>query len=107
MCAGPDAGGSTPSSVERESGVDSFTSTEQSGPVSRAGHSDLSAGEAFSITNNPFSSLSTPTEKAMAVGQAVLPGGFLVGALRANALRNPQNRSLLGNTSGNRTILGG
>jgi hypothetical protein len=107
MCAGPDTGGETQSSVERESGVDTFSTTEQIGPVSGAGHSDLSAAEAFSIANNPFSSLSTPTEKAMAVGQAALPGGFVLGALRANALRSPRSGGLLGSSGIGKTILGG
>ena len=107
MCAGNGNGGETPGSIERESKVDSFSTTQQIGPVSGAGHSDLSTGEAFNIANNPFSSLSTPAEKAMAVGQAVLPGGFILGALRTSALRSPRSGGLLGNASGGNTILGG
>jgi hypothetical protein len=112
MCVGSDnGGGETPGSIERESGVvDTFSTTRNVGPVSEAGHSDLSASEAASIALNPASSLSTPSEKAMAMGQAVLPGGFLLGALRANALRaspRTQRTSLLGNAGGNRTLLGG
>lgn len=107
MCVGSDAGGETQSSVERKSEVDTFSTTKQIGSVSGAGHSDLSTSEAFSIANNPLSSLSTPTEKAMAVGQAALPGGFVLGALRANALRSPRSGGLLGGSSGGKTILGG
>ena len=110
MCGGSDSSGETSSSVERESQVDTFSTTRNVGPVSGAGHSDLSTSEAASIALNPVSTLSTPTEKAIAMGQAILPGGFLVGALRANALRAPadaQRTSLLGNAGGNRTILGG
>ena len=110
MCGGSDSSGETPGSIERESQVDTFSTTRNVGPVSGAGHSDLSTSEAASIALNPASTLSTPTEKAIAMGQAILPGGFLVGALRANALRAPadaQRTSLLGNAGGNRTILGG
>ena len=107
MCAGSDNGGDTPSSIERESKVDTFSTTQQVGSVSCAGHSDLSRSEAFSIANNPVSSLSTPTEKAMAVGQAALPGGFLVGALRSAALTSPRAGSILGGSNAGKSLLGG
>jgi len=107
MCAGSDSGGETQSSVERESQVDSFSTTQQVGSVSGAGHSDLSRSEAFSIANNPFSNLSTSTEKGMAVAQAALPGGFLVGALRSAALTSPRAGSILGGGNAGKGLLGG
>ena len=107
MCAGSDTGGETQSSVERESKVDTFSTTEQIGPVSGAGHSDLSRTEAFSIDNNPFSSLSTPVEKGMAVAQAALPGGFIVGGLRGAALTSPRAGGLLGGSTAGKSLLGG
>ena len=107
MCGGSDSSGETSSSVERESQVDTFSTTRNVGPVSGAGHSDLSTSEAASIALNPISTLSTPTEKAMAVGQAALPGGFILGALRANALRSPRSGGLLGSSGIGKTILGG
>mgnify|MGYP003122268701 CR=1 FL=1 len=106
MCAGSDAGGDTQSSVERESQVDTFGRTEQVGPVSGAGHSDLSRSEAFSIANNPFSNLSTSGEKGMAVAQAALPGGSILGAIRGAALTSPRAGGLLGGGSG-KSLLGG
>lgn len=112
MCISSDnGGGETPGSIERESGVvDTFSTTRNVGPVSEVGHSDLSASEAADISFNPASSLSTSREKAMAMGQAILPGGFLIGALRANALRaspGAKRTSLLGDAGGNGTLLGG
>lgn len=107
MCAGSDSGGDTQSSVERESQVDTFSTTEQVGSVSGAGHSDLSRSEAFSIANNPFSNLSTSTEKGMAVAQAALPGGFIVGGLRGAALTSPRAGGLLGGSTTGKTLLGG
>jgi hypothetical protein len=107
MCSGSDAGGDTPSSVERESGVDTFSTTEQVGPVSMGGHSDLSRTEAFSIANNPFSSLSTPVEKGLAVAQAVLPGGSIVGGLRGAYMTSPRAGSLLGSSKTGKGLLGG
>ena len=107
MCGGSNAGGDTPSSVERESEVDTFDRTRGLGPTSMGGHSDLSRTEAFSIANNPFSSLSTPVEKGLAVAQAVLPGGGIVGFGRGAYMTSPRAGSLLGSSKTGKGLLGG
>ena len=106
MCVGSDNSGETPSSIERKTQVDTFSTTQQIGPVSGAGHSDLSRTEAFSIANNPFSSLSTPVEKGIAVAQAALPGGTILGALRGAYMTSPRADSILGG-GGGKGLLGG
>ena len=107
MCVGSDAGGDTPSSIERESKVDTFDRTGGLGPTSMGGHSDLSPMEALSIANNPFSSLSTPVEKGLAVAQAALPGGSIVGGLRGAYMTSPRAGSLLGGGKSGKGLLGG
>ena len=106
MCVGSDNSGETPSSIERKTQVDQFERTRGLGPTSMGGHSDLSPMEALSLANNPFSSLSTPVEKGMAVAQAALPGGTILGALRGAYMTSPRADSILGG-GGGKGLLGG
>ena len=81
---------STSSSTERSTQVDSFDRTrpaEGATPTGK-GHTDLSRDEAFDIAMNPFadSKLQSPAEKAMAIGQSIIPGGFAVGVARSIGL---------------------
>ena len=88
MCSGSNGGTDDMNTIERESEVDTFHTTEQKGPVSEAGHSGLSTSEALDIAFNPASKLSSPGEKTAAAAQAALPGGFVIGGLRALGLRS-------------------
>ena len=88
MCMGSSDGTEGMNTIERETKVDTFHTTEQKGTVSDAGHSGLSTGEGIDIAFNPASTLSSPMEKAAAVAQAAVPGGFVVGGLRALGLRS-------------------
>tara|TARA_R110002110_G_scaffold57604_4_gene164483 strand:+ start:4191 stop:4733 length:543 start_codon:yes stop_codon:yes gene_type:complete len=81
---------STSSSIERATGVDTFSRTRPAAGATPTGlgHTDLSRKEAFNIALNPFadSKLQSPAEKALAVTQAAVPGGFIVGGARAIGL---------------------
>ena len=105
MCAG-NGNGDSSNTIERETQVDSFTHTRNVGETSGAGHSGLSMGEAPSIAMNPASKLSTREEKGLAAAQVAIPGGFILGGLRALSLRS-RSRSLLGASDSGKTLLGG
>ena len=53
---------------------------------------------AADVAFNPFSVYSTTAEKGMAVAQAAMPGGFLVGAARAASMTDPASYGLPSNT---------
>ena len=71
------------------------------------GHTNLSFKEAFSIAGNPFSSLSSTTEKVKAVGQALVPGGALIGVVRAAAMKNNSTTPAAPSKSGRGANKGG
>ena len=105
MCMGPDTS-DTSNTIERKSEVDAFSTTRNVGETSGAGHSGLSIGEAADIAINPASELSSPAEKGVAAAQVAMPGGFILGGLRALSLRS-RSRSLLGDSGSGKTLLGG
>ena len=104
MCVGSDNGNDS-NTIERETMVDTFANKRNVGSVSDAGHSGLSTGEAASIAFNPASKLSTPEEKGIAAAQIAMPGGFILGGLRALSLRS--HGGLLGGSGSDKTLLGG
>lgn len=101
MCGG--AASDDSNTIERNTGVDTFAHTRNVGTVSGAGHSGLSTKEAASIALDPTSSLSTPTEKALAAAQLAAPGGLILGGLRTLNLRS--HGSILGG-GGGKNLLG-
>ena len=105
MCVGSDTGDAS-NTIERQTGVDTFSNTRNVGSVSGAGHSGLSTGEAANIALNPTSKLSTPEEKGLAAAQIAAPGGLIFGGLRAMGLRS-YGSLLGGGSSSGKTLLGG
>ena len=98
-------------SQDRTSKVDSFNTVNRgknTGSFGHApgvqttdkGHSNLSFTEALNVASNPFSDLSSNTEKAIAGGQALVPGGTLIGLARAAVMQQGSKTPAAPSTSG-------
>ena len=64
------------------------------------GHTNLSFNEALNVASNPFSDLSSNKEKAIAGGQALVPGGTLIGLARAAVMQQGSKTPAAPSTSG-------
>ena len=64
------------------------------------GHTNLSFTEALNVASNPFSDLSSNKEKAIAGGQALVPGGTLIGLARAAVMQQGSKTPAAPSTSG-------